>query len=367
MHEKPASEILMHTMKWLQEDVTNNLADLQALSGYGYDEYEQFRPGMRFIESLASWLNQLPPEKRTSAFRFVKEKLLYVTHDQMTQIVSVAYREYVVPILLRQVSRELKPTIPYWSVARLLNLNEFKVLLNKCLFVGLSDGSQIDIFRRINSEINHEQVYRTHEINRARKAKIKGELQKRLGTEETDTYFRNVFLLDDFSASGITYLKEDQSSPHGMVGKIANFYNSITDKGDPVSELVDIEDLRVWLILYVATERAKTRLQDLGSRLFSNIPFSVIVIHTIPDSVKYLESDDEEFTELIKDKNFGWEGLPNKHMEMGDVRRPYLGFDACALPLILNHNAPNNSLPILHRNDRGVQFKGLFPRISRHQ
>ncbi len=81
MHEKPASEILMRTMKWSQEDVTNNLADLQALSGYGYDEYEQFRPGMRFIERLASWLNQLPPEKRTAAFRFVKEKLLYVTHS----------------------------------------------------------------------------------------------------------------------------------------------------------------------------------------------------------------------------------------------------------------------------------------------
>ena len=81
MHENPASQILMRTLGWSQVDVTNNLADLQALSGYGYDEYEQFRPGMRFIESLASWLNQLPSEKRTVAFRFVKEKLLYVTHS----------------------------------------------------------------------------------------------------------------------------------------------------------------------------------------------------------------------------------------------------------------------------------------------
>ena len=285
----------------------------------------------------------------------------------MKQIISVVYLEHIVPILTKQVAQELKPTIPYWNVAQILDLDEFKVLLNKCLFVGLSDGSQIDIFRRSNPEINHEQVYRTHEISSTRKDKIKDELKKRLGTEESNTHFCNVFLFDDFSASGISYLKKNSSSPHGMVGKIANFYNSIIDKNDPVSELVDINDLRIWLILYVATENAKKRLQDLGSSLFSKIPFSVIVVHTIPDSVKYLENDNKEFTELIKDKNFGWEGLPDRHMEMGDDTKPYLGFDACALPLILNHNTPNNSLPILHRNNKSVQFKGLFPRISRHQ
>ena len=366
MHDQPATEILMRTMGWLRGDVTENLADLQALSSYGYDEYQQFRPGMRFIASLASWLNQMPPEKRATAFRFVKDRLLYVTQDQMKQIISVAYREHIVPILLKQVSSELMPTIPYWKVAQLLDSPEFKVLLDKCLFVGLSDGSQIDIFRRTNLEISHEQVYRTHEISSARKKKIKDKLKERLDTME-DARFRNLFLLDDFSASGITYLRQDQTGPCGMGGKIADFRESITSKNDPISDLVDINDLRIWLILYIATERAKTCIQNLGSSLFSNIPFSVIVIHTIPDHVKYLEEDDEEFTNLIKDEKFGWERRPDRHMEMGDTTRPYLGFNACALPLILNHNTPNNSLPILHYNDENSEFKGLFPRVSRHQ
>ena len=368
MNEKPASKILKQTMGWKEKEITDNLADLQALSKYGYDEYQQFRPGMRFIESLASWLNQLPSDKRNTAFQFIKKRLLYVTHDQMKQIISIVYQDYIIPILLKQVSREIKPQIPYWNVAQILASDEFKVLLRKCLFVGLSDGSQIDIFRRSNSAISHEQVYRTHEINSTRKDKIKDALSECLNPKEPNARFRNIFLLDDFSGSGKTYLNEAQSSPHGMDGKIASFYASITDPNDPFSELVNINDLRVWLVLYVATEYAKTRLQELGTRLFSTIPFSVIVIHTIPDSIKYQEREDIEFTKLIQDEKFGSGGLANdRHMQMGDTSRPYLGFDACALPLILNHNTPNNSLPILHRNDQSIAFKGLFPRASRHQ
>lgn len=369
MHEKPATEILTRIMNWSHDDVTDNLADLQALSSYGYDEYQQFRPGMRFVESLASWLNQLPQEKRAVAFRFVKDKILYMTQDQIKQIISVTYEEYVVPILLRQVSNEFTPATPYWRVAQLLDSDEFTILLHKCLFVGLSDGSQVDVFRRTNSKIDHEQIYRTHEINRTRKVKIKEALRKSLPDREQETYFRNIFLLDDFSGSGITYITEDMSSACGMDGKIVNFYKSIMDSQDPASELVNTEDLRVWLILYMATERAKERLQSMGSQLFKNIPFSVIVNHTIPDSVKYMENDDAEFTDLIKDREFGWDGLDtDEHMnKSNNNEKPYLGFDACALPLILNHNTPNNSLPILHRNEDNIKFKGLFPRISRHQ
>lgn len=367
MNEKPATQILSRTMKWSQKDVTENLASLQVLSGYGYDEYQQFRPGMRFIESLASWLNQFPQNKRAAAFRFVKEKLLYITQDQMKQIISVTYLDCIVPILLKQISHELEPSIPYWNVAQLLNLNQFKVLLRKCLFVGLSDGSQIDTFRRNNQAIDHEQIYRTHEINYTRTGKIKMALKKDLGCKEPSAHFRNIFLLDDFSGSGLSYLRRSESSPSDMVGKIADFHRSVTNKIDPISELVDIKDLRIWLILYVATEHAKEHLQYLGSKLFSKIPFSVISTHTIPDSIKYRENDDTEFTDLIKNKNFGWRELDtDDHMNTGDNKRPYLGYDSCALPLVLNHNTPNNSLPILHRNDC-VKFKGLFPRVSRHQ
>ena len=74
----------------------------------------------------------------------------------MEQIVSIAYPYYIVPLLLNQVSKESIKKIPRWNIAKLLKSTEFQILHNQCLFTGLSDGSQIDIFRRSSSKINHE-------------------------------------------------------------------------------------------------------------------------------------------------------------------------------------------------------------------
>ena len=370
MKADSADTLLQTIMGWSNDDITRELPDLQALSEYGYDDYQQFRPGMRFIESLAGWLNRFPQDKKITAFEFLKNRLLFITRTQMEQIVSIAYPDYVVPLLLKQISQESDKNIPRWKLNTLYNSKEFDILHNRCLFTGLSDGSYIDIFRRSNPKINHEQVSRTHEINQARATKLKEKLIERLDAYadyEHLQYFRNVFLLDDFSASGISYLNEDPASHNGMKGKIAAFYDSITNKQDPISKLVNLDDLHVYLILYVATEDANKYLQEQGKKLFSPIPFSVIVIHTLPASIKYNESENESFTELIKQKKFGWENIKTAHTAQGDESKPYLGFDGCALPLILHHNTPNNSLPILHRNDQKTEFKGLFPRISRHQ
>lgn len=352
----------MRTMRWSQADVSRNLPILQILSNYGYDEYQQFRPGMRFIESLARWLHQLPQPKKDVAFKFVMDRLLYITQDQMRQIISLVYREYVVPALLRQISDEPGCDIPYWHTQRLHDSSKFKVLRRKCLFLGLSDGAQVDVFRRFSPELSNEQVYRTHEMNQARADKIQNALQKDL--ERQDARFCNIFLLDDFSGSGYTYLRHKPR----WSGKLNCFYESITSKHDPLSGLVDRDDLRIWLVLYAATERAMAHLEKYIKRRFADIKFSVDAMHTIPDDITYDEAENEDFTELIKDVAYGCEGLErDEHIAVGDTSRPYLGFDGCALPLILNHNTPNNSLPILHRNDERTSFKGLFPRVSRHQ
>ena len=370
MKDDSANTLLRTIMDWSNDDITRELPNLQALAAYGYDDYQQFKPGMRFIESLAGWLNRLPQDKRNTAFDFIKNRLLFLTRSQMEQIVSTAHSDYVIPLLLNQISEESNGEIPRWRVKKLIESREFEILHQQCLFMGLSDGSQIDIFRRSNSKINHEQVSRTHEINKPRATKIKNELKERLDcfdAEKPSNFFRDVFLLDDFSASGISYLKENASFPHGVKGKIASFYNSMQDKDDPLHNLFNLNDLRVYLILYAATEDAKKHIQKLGEKLFGLISFSVIVIHTIPEYVKYNEDENEEFTKLIEKEEYGWENLSNEHTAQGDETKQYLGFDGCALPMILHHNTPNNSLPILHRNDDKTAFKGLFPRISRHQ
>lgn len=368
MKEESARILLNKIMGWIKpEDAVGEHPDLQALSVFGYDDYQQFTPAMRFIESLAIWLNRFPQEYRTVAYKFIKNRLLFITRPQMEHIVSIAYQDYMIPVLLRNASEE--SGIPEWNISKISKSVEYQILHNQCLFLGLSDGSHIDVFRRSSPDIDHEQVFRTHEINQPRAENMLKKLKERLSKfseQKPDNYFKTVFLLDDFTASGVSYLKADAKEPNGVKGKIAQFLNSIKNKEDPISKLVNLDDLKIYVILYVATESAILYIQKLGETAFGKIPFSVIPIHIIPDSIKFNPTIETEFFKLVEQKQYGWKNIVDEHYQQGDVEKVYLGFNEGALPLVLYHNTPNNSLPILHRNDTKTPFKGLFPRISRH-
>ena len=56
----------------------------------------------------------------------------------------------------------------------------------------------------------------------------------------------------------------------------------------------------------------------------------------------------------------------DEHMAVGGTTDGRRGFANCALPVILSHNTPNNSIYLLW-GPENFQFSGLFPRVSRHK
>jgi len=48
-----------------------------------YDGYSYFRAGVRFLESLATWLKQFNPDDRAAAYEFLKRRLVYVSLQEM--------------------------------------------------------------------------------------------------------------------------------------------------------------------------------------------------------------------------------------------------------------------------------------------
>jgi hypothetical protein len=56
MRDALAERLLGSVMEWSNEDIARQRPILQALASLKYDEYQQFSPGMRFVESLALWL-----------------------------------------------------------------------------------------------------------------------------------------------------------------------------------------------------------------------------------------------------------------------------------------------------------------------
>ena len=58
MNTALAERLLCSILEWTEEEVKNERPLLQAISSFKYDEYQQFSPGKRFIESLVGWLKQ---------------------------------------------------------------------------------------------------------------------------------------------------------------------------------------------------------------------------------------------------------------------------------------------------------------------
>jgi hypothetical protein len=73
-----------------------------------------------------------------------------------------------------------------------------------------------------------------------------------------------------------------------------------------------------------------------------------------------------DFMQLCSNDDYFDPSIVDSHYKEGKHTAPYLGFNECALPLILNHNTPNNSLPILWLPE-DKKFIGLFPRVTRHK
>ncbi len=374
MRDVLAERLLATVMKWTPEDVASERPILEALATYRYDEYQQFSPGMRFIESLALWLAQFnsdSDDERRHAYKFVRDRLVFISSREMAHLVSVAFPDFIRPFLIRQTAIHLGTSERF--VTRIANLVEFKVLLRQSLFLGLSDGAHIDVFRRSNPEkISHEQVWQTYDISDKKAkdmlSKLNADLEMLLGRKPTDIEkkFHVVFLLDDFSGSGLTYLRKEQSGSEYR-GKIHKILHKIY-LDDSLENLVNTDDLHVCIVLYVATEHALSYLQESTRSwlLENNIKnqCSVLAVQSLPDTMGLDHDKDAEFIELLK-KYFD-PSIIDEHYRTGKHEESYLGFDQCALPLVLSHNTPNNSVPLLWFYEYG-KYRGLFPRVSRHR
>jgi len=231
MRDQLAERLLARTMAWSPEDVARERPVLQAMAAYKYDEYQQFSPGMRFVESLAITLSGLKTSAEKATFyEFVKKRLVFFSSAEINHLVSIAYPDFVRPRLLRQVA-EQEGENPY-HLAKVAGTSAFRIRERGCLFLGLSDGARTDAFRRSSSpNIGHEQVLQTYEISKGRVDKLLEKLREDIaaitnsGPPKDDPKFRTVILLDDFSASGTSYLRKEDDK---FKGKIGDFYRDIS-------------------------------------------------------------------------------------------------------------------------------------------
>ncbi|MBK9968037.1 MAG: hypothetical protein IPP07_25470 [Holophagales bacterium] len=162
MRDALAERLLAEVMEWTPEDIARERPALQALALYKYDEYQQFAPGMRFVESLARWLGQFATaDERRIAYSFVRSDLVFISAAEFRHLVSTSYPDYIRPLLLEMGAAALR--LPAWDVRRVSASPEFHALQRQTLFLGLRDGARTDVFRRANPELSTEQVLQTYD------------------------------------------------------------------------------------------------------------------------------------------------------------------------------------------------------------
>jgi hypothetical protein len=366
MRDQNAQQLLAKVMDWKDEDtVRRYVPKLQLLADYKYDHYQRFGPGKRFVESLALWLNQFQRSDRTVALDFVTEQLVYISDSEFSHIVQMAYPNLIVQERIRLVAEE--QNIAMHRVGTIVLHPRFEELRLKSLYLGLSDGARTNELRRASEgEISNEQIWQAYELSEEKADDMLAELRsslKEFGSTSPEPRFNLIWLMDDFSGSGNTYIRFDNKQ-NKYKGKIKKIYDRL-HRGD----LVDTSHYEVFLLLYVATRKAIDHIEYWAERFTSEKgykPLQLRVLYPIENEVMVSRSWGAELQTLLSKPEYYDARASDKHIAVGGTTDVRLGFAGCALPVVLSHNTPNNSIYILW-GPESFSFFGLFPRVSRHR
>ena len=324
-----AERLLVKIMEWTSEEVSEERPLLQALANFKFDEYQQFTPGIRFIESLAQWLNQFEIiEERKTAYGFVKKHLIFISNNQISQLVNLSFSTLIRPLLVKKVAIDINEN--KYFVRKIISSQAYKDTLRQSLFIGLSDGSKIDQLRRF-AQLNNEQVLTSFFVDEEKINDLTAELVRYNNTNK----FTSIFLVDDFTASGTSYARLESN---GLIkGKIIKLLKKIfipdeNGKLSHLSRLFDSNSLSIHVVFYIATDDALKNIEDIVSKFTEenniNLSFTIDAVQRIDNSVKESILNDSQLIDLIKQPKYFDESIIDKHFTISgktkSVRWPVL-------------------------------------------
>ena len=381
MNSNLANQLLASIMNWDAQTLASERAALEFMGSMKYDAYDRYMPGMRFMSSLVQWLDQFEDEKdKQVAFDFIKKKLVFISSTQMNYLVDLLYDSIIRPDLLKKATAVLQE--PSYKLSSKKVRKQFEIEKRSSLIVGLSDGAHTDILRR-SAGFSNEQVLTNYYPDSKKLAEMLEELGKDEKLKESQNpSFRSIYLIDDFTASGKSFIRFEQKDGeyHGKLKKIITELcadNKEAQDGKPeerhLSYLLDPSEkcIHLDILFCVATENAVKNIEKAlddflaSSDLKKEVKYKIHVVQILEDRISQDIKDDVDLMTLLeKEEYLDIDSVMSKNYAVGKHDKAYLGFDECALPVVLVHNTPNNSLPVLWQDSK--KFRGLFPRISRH-
>jgi hypothetical protein len=222
----------------------------------------------------------------------------------------------------------------------------------------------MDILRRA-AGLDNEQVWQAYEISGAKSAGMLSDLKQAVSDHRA--CFERVVLIDDFSASGISYARKEDDA---WKGKAIRALQQFGPQGE-ARDLVAYTQIEMHIVLYLATRVAVQHICDQLATYAAeqSIPApTVTAAYELSPELALSESTDAPFLQLVDDDRYYRRRPLDGHEAKGGTDTVKRGFAACALPLVLAHNCPNNSVYLLWADPlEPDSARGLFPRIVRHR
>lgn len=372
MNEALCLRTLAEVMAWDDDRARREYQWLRLMSRFKYDGYRDFVAGVRFLECLITWLMQFTTtDERQIAYSFVRERLVYVGPAELTKLVELCYFDIVKPRIAADAAKLLDiPLYQLW--AHPAGPKTYRQCLRRVLFMGLSDGARTDMLRYAAAgDLTNEQVVGFTQIDPDKWQDLLDDLREDMC--DPKARFRYLFVLDDFTASGTSLLRKPEGG--NWKGKLVRLWNSLEHAKSKIGESPLADDWTLCAHHYMATPRAKQAAlarneqarQERGENWYRNVEFSFGFV--LPEDIEVTEGSDLDFWRLT-DRYYDPSIEPKKHLEECGIDNLKRGYAACALPLILEHNTPNNSLSLLWADSEGnndhPKMRPLFRRHQRH-
>lgn len=368
MKEKLAKRLVADLMDWDLERATDEFAWLELMVNYKFDDYQQYGPGHRFYVHVLRWLSQFPAADREGAWRLLRGQLIFISQEEMHHLVSLTD-----PVIEREMRAAIarRLAVPVYLVDERPDAKQ-RLAEMRCrtLYVGVSDGARIDVFRRYNEGfVNNEQVVAMVEISKSKQKKLKKALKERLdalGSNESPT-FEWVCLIDDFTASGTTCIRKEDDGSWG--GKVDRFMEEVAPTAS--EEPLISSDVHVQVHHYLASQTARDNVRQLlvnYETKHASARFIPTFSYVLPQDVVITDSSHPNIAALLQRRYDP--SIETKHTGTGIA----LGYKGGGLPLVLDHNTPNNSVATLWASSvptsmkyvPGMHMSPLFPRRQRH-
>lgn len=261
MNQDVALRVLAKIMGWDDETARQEFQWLKLMARLKYDGYRDFQAGMRFVESLATWLQQFSDfGERKTAYDFVRKALVYIGPGEMQHLVEQFYPRTVRDRIVHMVAGECN--IPRYRV--LVDRDARKAekrLRRQTLFMGLSDGARIDTIRRANSGfLRNEQFVSSTQVDIEKWKDLRDDLRKDKELDDPEARFRLVYLIDDFAGTGKTFLRFDDEEAKG---KLVRFKRSVKEANKDLNgdNLFD-DNWELCVHHYVVTAKAEKYIKE---------------------------------------------------------------------------------------------------------